>query len=729
MARKKSSTVGTTTDGAERTPWEMTERERFERRRSWFNMEWQRQEANRFQMALDEDYYDSLQFTEAESAIIRQRGQAPVVYNEVKPTIDWMIGTERRMRRDFKVLNRNNKNKDAADDAETKTQLLKYLSDVNRMPFVRSEASDDQLKGGLGWTYVGVNPDGEDELICFENVSWRYCLHDSMSGSRFPKDWRFFFRFGEYDLDVAQAYFPEKADLLAKASTDGLGDEPDEGWTGTFPTMGLMGHANQPARDLHYLNDMWLPNPRKRVLLIECWNFEPMRRTSKDGQMGRVQMQCFVSIMTKLDTILEAESPYRHNRIPYVPRWCYRRKRDGLPYGPIRPVRGPQDSLNKRMSKALFEASSNQLMVEKGAIDSKVMDRDEIRDEVNAPDGIVEFAAGALSGGKVQKVDRKGDAQAQLAIAELDRLMIGRGTGVTDEQRGARSNVIAAKGIIAKQENGALLTAEPFDNMLLAEQLEGELILSLIEQFYTEEKTFSVTGERFKQDWYTINGTDPMTGQKVNDVTAHKAAFVIGDAPWRQTLAEAAFESAMEMFGHLAPVAPQVVTNVLDLIFEWTDLPNKQEIVNRIRETTGMTDPDKADDPEQQQLRQKKAAIANAQFQAELAMLRAQVLEAQAKGEKLTAEAVAKRLETIYVSAQAAQLALQIPQTMIVADQLLESGGFVDKTGSGTGAVVPKLEPQPAALPSPDAQQADGMEQGIETPAADGVRAPPQGVA
>ena len=138
-----------------------------------------------------------------------------------------------------------------------------------------------------------------------------------------------------------------------------------------------------------------------------------------------------------------------------------------------------------------------------------------------------------------------------------------------------------------------------------------------------------------------------------------------------------------------------------------------------------MRDPDEGDTPEQAQQRQQKTMLAQAQFQAEFAMLRAQVKEAEAKGVKLDAEAMAKRLETVYMSAQAAQVALQTPGAMVVADQLLESVGFQDQAGQGTGAVVPAQAAQPA-LPAPAAQipepqQADGAMQGIETPAPDGV--------
>src|SRR3546814_19314313 len=109
--------------------------------------------ANRFLMALDDDYYDSLQIAVDDAQEMLRRGQAPGVWNEVKPTIDWLLGTERRVRTDFKVLARNDDSREAEQNAAVKTKLLKYLEDVNRAGFERRSAFDDAVKAGLGWRW------------------------------------------------------------------------------------------------------------------------------------------------------------------------------------------------------------------------------------------------------------------------------------------------------------------------------------------------------------------------------------------------------------------------------------------------------------------------------------------------------------------------------------------------------------------------------------------------
>ena len=135
----------------------------------WFDQESQRQAANRFQMALDEDYYDSLQWDEEDARVLTERGQAPVVYNEIKASIDWMIGTERRTRIDYKVLARR---KEGTENAEAKTSLLKYLSDTNNSEFHRSRSFDDAIKAGMGVLETGLRGDPTEELLFERYQDW-----------------------------------------------------------------------------------------------------------------------------------------------------------------------------------------------------------------------------------------------------------------------------------------------------------------------------------------------------------------------------------------------------------------------------------------------------------------------------------------------------------------------------------------------------------------------------
>lgn len=703
---------------AEQRKEEDAKRARFLKHKSWFSAELQRQAANRYQMAMDDDYRHNIQWTPDEAAAVRARGQNPVVYNEIAPTLDWLIGTERRTRVDFLVTNRSDDTKEAYEDAQVKTNLLKYLEDVNRTPWERSRAAEDCFTVGLGWLETGVRADPSDEPIFVRYQDWRFMLYDSLGTRLDCEDWRYQFRFQEVDLDIAEAYFPDKVDLLRKATLEAERDSYMEWWNG-MPITGVSGYVSGlPQKWTPFDADAWAKNPRERVLLIECWASEPFTDTTGEGAgiYDRIRMRKRVSVMTEFDTLVEDWSPYRHDKFPFIPQWCFRRGRDGAPYGVARRARGPQDMLNKQMSKAQFRLAVNQIITEKGAIDNEVMDADEIRDEANAPDGMVVLKEGGFEKFKI----REGATlvEADLLLAQHNIQSIRQGSGVSDESRGINPRARSGKAVLAEQEQGSMVTTAPFDNIQLARQLEGEIVLSLVEQYYTEPKVFSVAGESKRYDYNRINTPDPVTGEVLNDITARKAAFVIGEQPWKQSLAEGAFQSTMELLGQLAPVAPQVVIAILDLVFEMhPNLPKRESILQRVRQVTGQNAPGEEDNPEQMAAKQQQQQIAQAQFQAQMAQMQAAIREAQAKGEKLEADAMGKRLESLYMAAQGAQVLAMAPGITPIADELLKSAGFQDRGGA------PGLEaPQAAqALPPEQGGPLEGHMAGSQTARPDGV--------
>lgn len=705
-------------DGIDRSLTAVQERHR--KYMGWFLHEAQRQAANRNLMAKCEAFYDNEQISKEVAEELRERGQPIVQHNEVKPTIDWMIGTEARARPDFVVV-AEDEGEEADEDALTKTKLLKYLNATNKAEFERSAAAKFMFKAGLGFIEVGIRADRSGPVVLISADSWRNHLHDSQAQKMDHSDGRYHFRIKVLDLDVVEAIFPDKKREVQTVVQDGDDFSSMSSNLGGL-ISGLDHFSGNWEPDDHYSVrpvDLW--NPRRRVMLIECWSREPViRPLDGEGLGDPVSWEIHVTIMTENDILLEGVSPFKHDRFPFIPVYAYRNSRTGLPYSPIAALISPQESLNHRMARSVWEAAKNQLKVESSAIDPQVMDIEELRAELDDPNGIAVFKDGALSGNRVQERDDLGKAQKQLALAERDINSIRQMSGVTGENRGLDTTATSGKAVLAKADQGSLLTAELFDNLLFARQLEGELTLSMAEQFMVTPRTIRVPGEK----WERVKINEPQAdGSYRNDLAARRAHFVVGEQAWKQSYAEAAFEQLMQVFTQLSAAAPNVVIAMLDVLFEiHPNLPKKQALLQRIRSVTGQADPDGKLTPDQMAAQQMQQARAQAQFQAEMAQLRAQVKEAEAKGEKLEAEGMAKRLETIYMAAQAAQVAVQVPGAMPVADQLLKSSGFVDRDG-GQVAQVPPGQAEPAATnPIPDPLQADGAMQGIETLAPDGVQ-------
>lgn len=695
---------------------------RHQRRKDWFFAEATRQASNRALSAKCEAFYDGQQWSHEDAEAVKARGQNPVVYNEIKPTIDWLIGTERRTRVDYYVV-AEDEGEEASDDARLKTKLLKYLDDTNRARFERSHAAEDSFKAGIGWIEVGLRGDKSGPPVYIGAESWRYILWDSQSSKRDISDCRYVFRIKVVDFDVAQALFPDKEWELRESIQTGDDATVFQEWLGGTGLLTGLDDFTGTAHDGHdYLTTkpVDLFNARERVMLIECWERMPFRN-SEPGPHGiadPVTWKVMCSIMTENHTLIESWSPFRHDRYPFIPVWGYRNRRTGLPYSPILPLIGPQEALNHRMSRSLYEAASNQIKIEEDAVNAEVMDFEEVRRELDSPDGMAIFARGALAAGKVQERPNQQEARFQLELASRDTMTIRQMSGVTGENRGLETNSISGKAVLAKQDQGSLVTMELFDNLAFARQMEGEMILSLAEQFITQPMTVRFGGDGGRYEYARINDLQP-DGSYLNDITERRAHFVIGEQAWKQTVAEASFETLMNVLGQLASSAPQIVINLLDVVFDMhPNLPRKQTILDRIRQVNGQSSSDGKLTPEQEAQKQQQAQVAQAQFEAQMAKLQADIREAQAKGEKLEAESVSKRLEALYTAAQSAQVLVAAPSISPVADELLKSVGFKDQ-GDDAGGVIdinPVRNDQAALQPQAEPVNDFNHLSGVSTP-------------
>lgn len=625
----------------------------------WWIQAQQAQSLSRYEMMVDHDFRDGLQWRDDDKQVLIDRGQWPLVFNKILPAVNWIVGAEKRMQVDWRIDPRT---EDDVESAQVKTKLLKYTSDVNKTTFARSRAFDDAVTGGLGWIETGMRDDPTEEPLFARYEDWRNIWYDHLGGERDLSDARYLFRAKWLDLDLAIAMFPESKSHLEAASIahNLFGTDDDEFWW-------LSGQITQDGRVVSrsaYSFDAFASDTRRpRVKLIEAWYREPMQVQVMRGypriegtlydqastyhaaliEMGyaslydalRMQVRCAVFIPGGLDSgggtlLQDMVSPYRHNRFPFVPIWCYRRKRDGTPYGTVRNCRDPQEDLNKRRSKALYILSSKGMIADEDAFE----DWDEAADEMSRPDMILKKKRGAA----VQIVDDRTIAGEHFAMEQEDAKYIQDVSGITDQNEGRQANAISGVAVDKLQYQGSLLTAELFDNLRYAIQLHGEIELSLIEQFYDFPKMVRLVGPRGQAEFLAINhqATDTL-GQPLveNDITASQADFIVSEQDFHESVRQAIFESMMQLCSQLPP---EMSVNLLDLVVDMVDMPGKDELVKRIRNLNGQADPDARNDPETQQrmavLQQQRELEAQLQQRSMMQSLE----EQRAKIEKMMAE-------------------------------------------------------------------------------------------
>ncbi|WP_036289556.1 hypothetical protein [Methylosinus sp. PW1] len=695
---------------------------------AFYIRELRRQETNRYEQDRDEEFYDNNAWSDTDKQVLKERGQVPLNYNVIAPMVNWITGTEKRTRTDYRILPRR---KDGSKPAERKTQLMKYLGDVNRFGFAKSRAFEDAVKVGVGWLEGGGQDESDGEIVYARSESWRNMLWDSASIEKDMSDCRYEIRVKWVDTDIADSMFKDRSFIIHQSAIESdrllidssMGDTP-------MDTMEIAdGTYRTDRQDFDYR--------RKRLRLIEIWFRAPVNvRILKGGDFGgdvyeeghpshdeaissgqsvvisKVKMRMHCAIMAQKGLLWVSQSPYRHNDFPFTPIWCYRRGKDGLPYGVIRGVRDLQDDVNKRASKALHILSTNKTIMEEGA----VPDIDEYVEEVARPDAVIVKKKGYEL---ELNVDRDlSEAHMQLMSRSIE--MIQSVSGVTDENMGRQSNATSGKAIQARQSQGSLATTGIFDNLRLASQMHGEKELSLIEQFFTEQKAFRITNMRGTPEYVNIND-----GMPENDIVRTKADFVISEDDWNATIRQNQVEELIKLLMELAPVAPQIVVVMLDLLVEKMDIPNRDEIVRRIRQATGMRDPDQeqptpediAKAKEQARQKQLQDAMQQAELDEKVAstqLKRAQAGKAQAdandKAQRIAAELAGLNVESQKAAIEAALLLVGAPPAAGVADGLLHEAGFKSRSeqedeASLQQAMEQHAQRQQAAVATQQAQQ------------------------
>lgn len=629
-------------------------RKRFNRVYDWWMQELVRQADVRAEALRDHEIYDGPgQWTAEEMAILRERLQEPLVFNQVKPTVDWVLGSEKKLRLDYRVMPRGEED---AQAAEIKTKGIKYLSDVNRTGFKRSRAFADAVISGVGWLDHGISGDAEDEPIQVRYEDWRNVWYDSLSVEPDYSDARYVFRGKWVDEDIAIAYFPDRADVIHAAANEDAGtlfgdpsfdlediSNNEDGYNTDALRSGFYSYAGEVGA-----------SRRSRVFLVEAWYRVPARKKILRGKglgalngaefdpddpnhativaqglgspVDTIQMEVRQMIFCGSHVLHDSVSPYRHNRFPLVPIWGYRRKRDNAPYGMVRNLRDPQRDLNKRRSKALYILNSNKTIVEEDAFVGTLQ---EFYDSRQRPDGVTLMRKDRI--GAIRDENDRGIAREHIELMQQDERYIQNTSGVTDELMARETNAVSGVAIKSRQEQGQVVVAELFDNYRLAFQLSGEIQLSLMEQYWTGEKVFRIVGEGNTPEYVHVSGAGGL-----NDITATKADFVISEQDYSATIRRAMFETLGDMATRMPP---EVAIQLLDLVFDLSDLPGKEKFVERIRQLNGQKDPNAEHDPNAEPEIDPAEQAKLQQMETQNRILQTQLAGEQAKVAKLEAEA------------------------------------------------------------------------------------------
>ena len=222
-------------------------------------------------------------------------------------------------------------------------------------------------------------------------------------------------------------------------------------------------------------------------------------------------------------------------------------------------------------------------------------------------------------------------------------------TGLYDASIGARSNETSGVAIRAREEQGDNATYHFIDNMALAMEFAGKIILDLAPHIYDTARVVNIITPTNDQQTVMINQTfiDPATGQeKTYELSKGKYAVAVKVGPSFESKRQEMVQAVVEM----SQANPQLMQIAGDLVMKNMDWPQSEEIAKRIEamlppQVKGQQPPP---DPNQQmmqaqlQIEQQKAQAALQKAQADIAVKQA---DAQSQAQQAAADAEIKRIE------------------------------------------------------------------------------------
>lgn len=556
----------------------------------WYDSYEQATMDSRLMSERDRDYYDGIQWTASEEATLKKRGQPVLTFNRIAPKLDFVLGTERKIRSDPKAYPRTPQEEGAAECA---TDAIRYVCDANGWDQERSAAYENMLIEGTGGCEVRVEQRGGQIAIVVEHIPWDRLFWDPRSRYADFRDAKFIGSVLWLDFEDAVERWPDARKLLEQSASES--------------TSATDTHDDRPRLGV------WSDGPKSRARIKVCQMYYRCAGT------------WYTATFTASGFLEDPRpSPYRDEEgqpAPAILIQSAKVDRDNNRYGIVRPLVSPQDEINKRRSKALHFLNVRQVIAEKGAVSNPR----EAQQELSKPDGWIERNPGK----EIEVMNTADFAMGQfnlLADAKAEIDAVGANAALTGKDPRDQSG----RAIMARQQGG-LNELEPlFDNMRAWSRRTYKAIWYRIRQFWQHEMWIRVTDSEEHMKWVTMNKpvtmremmeergipmpppTDIVAQYRMQQVVGYKnhvkqidVDIILDESSDTVTLAQEQFEQLAQMAGAGVPIPP-------DVLIEASALRNKRQLLERMR-NGGAT-------PEQQQqaAQQQQQVQAYQQMAAEL---------------------------------------------------------------------------------------------------------------
>lgn len=705
------------------------------------------------------DYADGNQLDSELLARQRALGIPPAVENLIGPALLSIRGYESATRTDWRVTPDGEIG--GQDVADALNYKLNQAERHSKADDACSDAFQSQIAIGLGWVEVKRESDPfkypyRCGVVHRNEIHWDFAaIEKDLSDARWLRRQRWLLP------DRVVRVFPEHKELIMAIGKHGAEwwmDTPSAANDGGDST-GLH-NAWAEARAWTVQEERWYNPTSKEICLAEVWYrrwVEVGVITAPDGRVveyDESNMAHQVALASGMSTYSRAvvarvrrsywlgphclhdgPSPYTHRHFPYVPFWGFREDGTRVPFGYVRDMIYPQDSLNSGISKLRWGLSSVRTIRTEGA--TKMKDA-QVRNQVGRVDAdIVLDQAHMAKQGATFKIERDFQLNAQqFQMLQDNRSAIQRVSAVTTGFMGKEGTATSGRQEAMQIEQSNQALGVMMDNFRAGRTMVGELLLSMIiKDLGSKQQTIIIEGDAVREDRSVVINKPEQDelgyAYLSNDLQRTRLKVALEDVPSTNSYRAQQLSALSEAVKSLPP---QYQAAVLPFLVSLMDVPFKRDVVEAIRAASEQESPEQIEQRIKQSVDDALAKSGTELKMRELAMKEGKT---DAEIEKIRRESVQIGVQAAYSAMQAAAQVAQMPMIAPVADEIMKGAGYEQQQGDdpnfpqadataamnikspyvqpgGPDAIPPVRENTSPAFPPVPTQPGTGM-QGIET--------------
>lgn len=652
-------------------------------------------------------------------AKLRQVGIPPAVENIIAPAINAVRGLEAKTRTDWRVTPDGDvTGQEVADALNHKLNQAERHSKADR---ACSGAFHHQYAIGLGWVEVSRDKDPFRYPYRCSQINRNEIWWDTKATEPDLTDGHWLRRQRWMALKRAMQAFPASKDLFAQSdgrwfgtwsmADGGMSTNLSDSWSSARgQTIEEQRWWNPTTREV-CVNEIWyrrwvnvaiLKSPNGRVVEYDADNqahnvaIATGAATVERATVARVRQSFWLGP----HLLHDGPSPYTHRYFGYVPFWGWREDRTGIPYGAIRHMIFPQDSLNSAIAKLRWGMSAMRTERTKGAV---AMKDEQFRQMIARPDADVVLNAEHMAQPGA-RFDVKRDYQLTEQHYQLmndARASVDRASGITASFMGRTGTATSGLQEQTQMEQSTQSLAAVMDNFRQARTIVGEILMSfLIEDMGERPDEVMIEGDAVREDRrILINqpAVDDDTGQKYlhNDVQRTMLKVAMEDVPttssFRVQQLNAMSEAVKSMPANLQAAAMPFMLSLMDV-------PFKRDVVEAIRAASEQESPESVDQRIKQAV-QDALVKSGHDIKARELELRYTPERMQAEVNKIVAETVESGLRAAFAAMQGGQVVASMPQVAPVADELMRNAGWRPPNPAGADPNIPQPVVPVAAPP------------------------------